>query len=286
MRKKILKHRQGLEFNPICKSFVLKGFTLVELLVVIAIIAILAAMLLPALSAAKAMGKRAVCMNNLKQLGYGATSYASDYNGYIPPRRYNSGNFQDYGYYMWDPNLTGGYDEKYYPLGQLLRGYRNGGQGDYVASPNVFVCPTITGTWWNKTGGLDKIVNNFEINSNNYRSWAGYSYNIYTGLHDNGAGINRSGVVMPNCGGRIDPAVTAGYIWIADWFDNGFPVVSHPDSSMQYPLGMNCLLFDGSVFWMTYKYYLLNSIEQTAARLTTDTASSAALWSFKRNRLP
>jgi prepilin-type N-terminal cleavage/methylation domain-containing protein/prepilin-type processing-associated H-X9-DG protein len=83
-----------MKLKFICKVRA-RGFTLIELLVVIAVIAILAALLLPALSNAKEKGYRVSCLSNMHQLGVNAQVYAGDNNSFVPMH-------QSRGNWAWD----------------------------------------------------------------------------------------------------------------------------------------------------------------------------------------
>ena len=102
------------------------AFTLIELLVVVAIIAILAALLLPALGRARATARSAVCASNLHQFSLAWRMYTDEYQGYSVP-------------YGWYPTITNNWMEKLTPYNSAMAKIRTCPEADQLVANSQFV---------------------------------------------------------------------------------------------------------------------------------------------------
>ncbi len=114
------------------RSWFLDAFTLVELLVVMAIIAILAAMLLPALAMAKEKARSIFCLNNLRQIGIAMTIYSDDHNDFLVPAEYNANTGAKY-HEGWPTIL---YNHQYLPA------EKSADYNTVSSGKSVFRCPS------------------------------------------------------------------------------------------------------------------------------------------------
>ena len=165
----------------------IRKFTLIELLVVIAIIAILAAMLLPALNQARGRAKRIKCAGIQKQYGMAGMFYADSFGGYWVPACYRSNASTDR---IWINNLA---------FRQFLGGtLRNiGGNGNYVenCTDAGLICPEATSALGShKVDGLSPIYRSYAVASGDIVvSWAGSD----GGLGDRIVAYKLSRIVRP-----------------------------------------------------------------------------------------
>ena len=215
-----------------------KGFTLIELLVVIAIIAILAAMLLPALSQAREKARAAKCIGNLKQLTMAVIMYADNNDGLYCPRTMLKNGY----------STTGSWDVREGVCDTL--GLKNpaGESEPFDASIAYVKAYTLP---YPHSWGIFRCPSSRPFAGSDYFNTDGYGFNTTVSSGD-GAGNFYSGCVYAGQINRITSPST-----VILWFDspaagNAISANSAKNACSRHSNGCNIGWADGHVDWRTY----------------------------------
>jgi prepilin-type N-terminal cleavage/methylation domain-containing protein/prepilin-type processing-associated H-X9-DG protein len=217
------------------------GFTLIELLVVVAIIAILAALLLPALSNSKETAKRIRCVSNLRQLGFAAQMYWDDHDGKAFPFKVlepwgetNSGQIYWFGW-LEQEGAEGerAFDAK---LGPLY---------EYVNGLGVEICPS-----------LNYASGHFKLKAKG--AAYGYGYNVHVSTNETGGARSvesirdTSGVALFGDAAQINdfqPPAAPDNPLLEEWYylDSADGSTSYPNAHFRHRFRANVVFVDGHV---------------------------------------
>ena len=200
-----------------------KGFTLIELLVVIAIIAILMAILMPAMNRVKEQGRRSTCLSNLKQLTLGWIMYADENDDMLV-----NGDTGEYGIHAdqtpWvRADWRGGMTDI-----QKIDAIKDGAMWPYVKSLNLYKCPTVTKIV--RGGEHENIMRTYSVSdSMNCKDWPSMNANMLKKRLEIPNPAYR--MVFVDDGGTITSALGGWTVYVTEekWWDP--PPVRHGDGT-------------------------------------------------------